>query len=164
PRSLASDQDVQQDDRGSLAPMKLTLAAVVVALLLPAAAGASPNIRYGIQDDAFLPTGPPPEPSLRTLDAPGGGPLPHMVHRREVAPDKPRHPTNPGDKAYDWSGPDAMLGALHAHGMSVLVTLYRAPAWANGGKGSNVAPTGKYALADFAIAVAKRYPWVRLWE
>ena len=28
----------------------------------------------------------------------------------------------------------------------------------------NAVPTSKYALAAFAAAVAKRYPWLRLWE
>ena len=144
--------------------MKLVLAAAVVALLVPAAAGASPYIRYGVQDDAYLATGPSLEPSLQTLDELGVGLVRYMVNWRQIAPVKPRHQTNPGDPAYDWSSTDAVLGALHAHKIQVLVTLYRTPAWANGGKGANVAPTGRYALANFAIAVAKRYPWLRLWE
>ena len=144
--------------------MKLALAVVVVALLLPAAAGASTSIRYGVQDDAYLSAGPSLEPSLQTLDELGVGLVRYMVNWRQIAPVKPRHPTNPGDKAYDWSGTDATLGALHAHKIQVLVTLFRTPAWANGGKGAVVAPTGRYALADFAIAVAKRYPWLRMWE
>jgi len=145
--------------------MRLALAAAVVAaLLLPVAAGASPYARYGVQDDAYLGSGPSLEPSLQTLDELGVGLVRYMLNWRQIAPVKPRHQTNPGDKAYDWSSTDAILGGLHAHGIQVLVTLYRAPAWANGGKGSNVAPTGKYALADFAVAVAKRYPWLRLWE
>ena len=146
--------------------MKLAFAAAVVAvvLLMPAAAGASPFARYGVQDDAFLGAGPSLEPSLQTLDELGVGLVRYMVNWRQVAPVKPRHQTNPGEKAYDWSSTDAVLGALHAHKIGVLVTLYRTPGWANGRRGSNVAPTGKYALANFAIAVAKRYPWVRLWE
>ena len=144
--------------------MKLALAVVVVALLLPAAAGASTSIRYGVQDDAYLSAGPSLEPSLQTLDELGVGLVRYMVNWRQIAPVKPRHPTSPGDKAYDWSGTDATLGALHAHKIQVLVTLFRTPAWANGGKGAVVAPTGRYALADFAIAVAKRYPWLRMWE
>jgi len=145
--------------------MKLALAAaVVVSLLVPAAAGASPYVRYGVQDDAYLGTGSSLEPSIQTLDELGVGLVRYLVNWRQIAPKKPRHQTNPGDKAYDWSSTDAVLGALHARHIQVLVTLYRTPTWANGGRGSNVAPTGKYALANFATAVAKRYPWVRLWE
>ena len=144
--------------------MRLAFAAVAVALLLPASAGASAYVRYGVQDDAYLATGASLEPSLQTLDELGVGLVRYMVNWRQVAPVKPRHPTSPGDRAYDWSSTDAVLGALHAHRIQVLVTLYRTPAWANGRKGSNVAPAGKYALADFAIAVAKRYPWLHMWE
>jgi hypothetical protein len=144
--------------------MKLTFAAVLLALLLPAAASASPSVRYGVQDDAYLGAGPSLEPSLQTLDELGVGLVRYMLNWRQIAAVKPKHQTNPGDPAYDWSTTDAILGALHAHGIQVLVTLYRAPAWANGGKGSNVAPTGNTTLANFAAAVAKRYPWIRLWE
>jgi hypothetical protein len=46
----------------------------------------------------------------------------------------------------------------------VLATLYGTPAWANGGRAANAMPTSKYSLAAFALAVAKRYPWLRMWE
>lgn len=144
--------------------MKLALALALVVLLLPAAASASPSVRFGIQDDAYLATGPSLEPSLQTLDQLGVGLVRYLVNWREIAPVEPKQPASPGDPAYDWSTTDAVLGALHAHGIDVLVTLYRSPAWANGGKGSATAPTSKYALASFAAAVAKRYPWLRLWE
>ncbi|HSC51585.1 MAG TPA: hypothetical protein VLD16_15090, partial [Gaiellaceae bacterium] len=36
--------------------------------------------------------------------------------------------------------------------------------WANGGFAANVAPRSKWSLAAFALAVAKRYPWIRMWE
>jgi hypothetical protein len=144
--------------------MKVALALSLVALLVPAAATASPSARFGIQDDAYLAPGPSLEPSLQTLDQLGVGLVRYLVNWRAIAPREPRQPASPGDRAYDWTTTDAVLGALHAHGIEVLVTLYRTPAWANGGKGSAVAPTGKYALASFAAAVAKRYPWLRRWE
>ena len=144
--------------------MKLALALTVVALLVPAAATASPSVRFGIQDDAYLSTGPSLEPSLQTLDQLGVGLVRYLLNWRAIAPRKPKHPTSPGDPAYDWTITDAVLGALHAHGIDVLATLYRTPAWANGGKGPAVAPTSTSAFASFAAAVAKRYPWLRLWE
>ena len=143
--------------------MKLVLAAAVL-LLLPAAASASPSVRFGVEDDAYLASGPSLEPGLQTLDELGVGLVRYMVNWRQVAPTKPRHPANPGDPAYDWSSTDTILGALHAHGVDVLLTLVRTPAWANGGHGQNAAPTSKYTLASFAGAVATRYPWVHLWE
>ena len=144
--------------------MKLLLATAAVALLATATASASPSIRFGVQDDAYLSTEASLEPDLLTLDQLGVGLVRYMVNWRQVAPTKPRHPANPGDKAYDWTAVDATLGALHARGITVLATLVRTPAWANGELAQNAAPTGRYALADFAMAVAKRYPWLRLWE
>jgi hypothetical protein len=86
------------------------------------------------------------------------------VNWRQVAPRKPRHPANPGDPAYDWSEVDATLGALHARRITVLATLVRTPAWASLARTPRAVPMSKYALAAFAAAVAKRYPWLRLWE
>ena len=57
-----------------------------------------------------------------------------------------------------------MLNGLHAHKIAVIVTLYGTPAWANGGRGPNGVPTSKYSLSAFALAVAERYPWLRMWE
>jgi hypothetical protein len=140
----------------------LTVAAV--SLIVPATSAASSYIRYGVQDDAYLSAGPPLETRLGTLDDLGAKLVRYMVNWRQVAPTKPRHPADPADPAYDWTNTDAVMQGLHVHGISVLVTLYRAPAWANGGRSSNGVPTSKYSLAAFAVAVAKRYPWVRLWE
>src|SRR3954466_8222413 len=151
-------------DRCHNSDMRLALATVAAALLVTGTASASPFIRYGVQDDAYLSAGPSLEPNLQTLDQLGVGVVRYMVNWRQVAPTEPRHPTNPGDKAYDWTGADATLGALHARAITVLATLVRTPGWANGGLPQNAMPTSKYALTDFAIAVAKRYPWLRLWE
>ena len=144
--------------------MKLTLAVLVLALAVTAGASASPFVKFGLQDDAYLSSGASLEPGLQTLDQLGVGLVRYMVNWRQVATRKPRHPANPGDPAYDWTAVDATLGALHAHGITVLATLVRTPAWANGELGQNAVPTSKYSLAAFAAAVAKRYPWLRLWE
>jgi hypothetical protein len=149
-------------------PLKLAalaaLTAAALTLLLPAGSPASPYARFGIQDDAYLTPGPTLEPRIGTLDELGATLVRSMVSWRQVAPTKPRHPADPADPAYRWTNLDATLGALHAHGITVLLTLYRAPSWANGGLSSSGVPTSKYSLAAFAVAVAKRYPWVRLWE
>ena len=144
--------------------VKLALATLAAALLVSSTASASPFVKFGVEDDAYLSPGPSLEPNLLTLDQLGVGLVRYFVNWRQVAPAKPRRPANPGDKAYDWTAADATLGALHARGITVLATLVRTPAWANGGLAQSAAPTSKYALAAFAVAVAKRYPWLRLWE
>jgi hypothetical protein len=144
--------------------MRLLLATIAAALLVTGTASASPFVKFGIQDDAYLAPGPSLEPNLQTVDELGVGLVRYIVNWRQIAPRKPRHPASPGDPAYDWTTADATLGALYARGITVLATVVRTPAWANGGLGQNVPPTSRYSLAAFTVAVAKRYPWLHLWE
>jgi hypothetical protein len=44
-----------------------------------------------------------------------------------------------------------------------MLTLYTTPAWANGGKPINYAPTSGATFAAFARKAALRYPWVKRW-
>ena len=92
-----------------------------------------------------------------------------------VARSKPAHPADPADPAYDWSLYDRTVDYAQQYGMSVLFSIYGTPGWANGGKGTNVAPTKGLDLRNFAYAAATRYsgtfegedgrllPAVRLW-
>ena len=140
--------------------IKLTLAAALVTSVVTSAfpwvSTASPSIRYGIQDGAYFSAGPSLELRLGTLDQLGARLVRHMLSWRDIAPTKPRHPALPSDPAYRWAATDQVLGALHAHGTTVLVAFYRVPSWANGGRSSSVVPNDRHALANFAVAVAKR--------
>jgi hypothetical protein len=134
-------------------------------LALPGAATASPGIRFGIQDDAWLGgRGPALESRLEVLDRLGPDVVRYTLRWERVARKRPSRAANPRDKAYDWSGPDAVLRGLRKHHIAALVTLYGSPRWANGRRGPNVVPRNKWTLASFATAAAKRYPWVRMWE
>jgi hypothetical protein len=81
----------------------------------------------------------------------------------EVAPTKPHKQTNHLDPAYRWDAPDVLLLGLRRWRITPVVTLVGTPHWANGGRAPNVAPTNRNPYANFAIAVATRYPWVRRW-
>jgi polysaccharide biosynthesis protein PslG len=146
------------------AALLTALAATALALSLPTESPASSYVRFGVQDDSFLAGTKSLENRLELLDRLGVKLVRYTVDWRQVATRKPRRALNPGDPAYDWSHTDSVLRGLHRHRIAVLVTLYGAPAWANGGAGPNVVPRSKYALAAFAGAVARRYPWIRLWE
>ena len=139
-------------------------AATAATAFLAASATASPNVRYGVQDGAYLAPGPRLEERVATLDRLGAKLVRYLINWRQIAPRKPRHPANPGDPAYDWSSADAVLGALHAHRIAVLATLYRTPTWASARRRPRDVPKSSSSLAGFALAVARRYPWVRLWE
>jgi hypothetical protein len=135
---------------------------VVLALLAFAAApaSASPNARFGIQDDAWLLYGPGSlDQRLTTLQGLGVGVVRVTLRWDKVAPTKPASPRAP--EAYDWGLYGDVLDALHARGMTALVTLYGSPPWANGGQRENRLPTSGFG--DFATAAAVRFPWVRLW-
>ena len=141
----------------------LVLVLGLLALAAPASAAAAPGISFGIQDDAWLHAA-PLDARLATLDRLGPDVVRVTLRWDQVARKKPARATNPNDKAYDWSGNDAILDALRRHHIAALVTLYGAPKWANGGHAPNFAPRSKWTFSAFAVAAAKRYPWVRMWE
>ncbi len=133
-------------------------------LTAPSGSSASPYIRYGVQDDAYLGGGQSLEPNLKTLDRLGVKLVRFTINWRQVARKKPLRAGNPGDPAYDWSKTDAVLKGLRKHRIAVLATLCGTPAWANGGKAANVIPRSKSSFGAFALAAAKRYPWITMWE
>jgi hypothetical protein len=135
-------------------PLAAAVAAGLALLLAPAALG-SPAVQYGIQDDAWLATGPGTlEQRLDKLDSLGVDVVRYSVRWNEV--ERARG-------SFDWTLTDAVLQGLHAHGIAPVVTLVGTPAWANGGRGPNWAPSSAATFAAFARAAAMRYPWVRDW-
>jgi Beta-galactosidase len=131
------------------------LAALFAVLILSGKASASPYIRYGVQDDAWLQYGPGTlESRLDQLQSFG-------VDVVRVTVDWSQ--TEPRRGVFDWSRPDLLLDGLHAHGIAPLVTLYGTPPWANGGRAENWAPSSAATFGAFARRIALRYPYVHLW-
>jgi hypothetical protein len=100
---------------------------------------------------------------LAKLDALGVRVVRFSVRWNEIARSKPTTPSDPSDNAYDWTATDEVLDGLHAHRIDVVVQLVGTPAWANGRRASNYAPTTATTFRDFASAAAQHYPWVRRW-
>lgn len=137
--------------------VRLTLlgAALVGALAIAAPAEASPNIRYGIQDDAWLLYGEGTlESRIETLDRLGVDLVRFMIDWSKVEARR---------GVRDWSGVDPVLNGLRAAGVRTVVTLYGTPRWANGGQSPNWAPASGSTFAAFAAAAAQRYIWVKDW-
>src|SRR5262249_17579544 len=61
------------------------------------------------------------------------------------------------------SGYGPVIEGLHKRGIETVLTLYTTPAWANGGRPINYAPTSAATFAAFARAAALHYPWVKRW-
>jgi hypothetical protein len=148
---------------GSLTAVLMT-ALVGMAFLAATAqpAGASRYMRIGIYDEAQTLYGP-----VDTTFS-----LFKQLHVQEVrlnlywggrfgvAKTRPAAATNPADPAYDWTLYDRTVFKAAQSGVHVLFSVYGTPAWANGGKGPNVAPTQATDLRNFAYAAARRYSGV----
>jgi hypothetical protein len=133
----------------------LLLISAFLVLALAPAAQASPSVRYGVQDDAWLQYGPGTlSDRVAELQSYGADVMRMTIDWRVTEP-------RPG--VYDWSRPDLLLPALHDAGIAPLVTLYGSPRWANGDRLENWAPTNGTTFAAFARAIARRYPYVHLW-
>ena len=133
----------------------LLLSFLLATLAAPAAGQASPSIRYGVQDDAWLEYGPGTlSDRLDRLDTLGVDIVRVTINWRQSEQTR---------GVYDWSRADLLLRGLHEHGIAALVTLYGTPRWANGGKSENWAPTSKSTFAGFASRIAQRYPFVHRW-
>jgi hypothetical protein len=140
------------------------LIAIGCAALTAPRAGAATGVQYGLTDDAWLLNGPGSLNSrVARLDTLGVQVVRFTIRWDQVAHVRPTTATDPADPAYVWGGSDDLLNALRAHGISVLLQLVGTPAWANGGRASNYAPTSGTTFANFATAAAHRYPWVKRW-
>jgi hypothetical protein len=149
--------------------MRLRLALITgvmcVALLASGSASASSHIQYGVQDDAWLLYGPPASPAARvqTLQRLGVDLVRLTLRWDTVAPTTPADPRNPDDPAYHWELYDSMLQRLQAAHISVLISLWGTPKWANVGQKPNYAPMDPNALGSFAYAASRKFPWITRW-
>jgi hypothetical protein len=118
---------------------RVVVLALLAAAVLAPGASASPYVRYGIQDDAWLQWGPGTlEQRLVKLNRLGVDVVRVTIDWRATEPRRGR---------YDWSTADELLNGLHAHRIAPLVTLYGSPSWANGGGTENWAPTSGSSFA-----------------
>jgi hypothetical protein len=135
----------------------LTFACALGAALVPLTASAEPRMLVGLQDD----------PSLRWRDdrqnifdvagAAHAGLVRTTVYWSRIAQRRPASATNPFDPAYRFDDLDEFVRNAGMHGMEVMLTIWGTPAWANGGKGQNYAPTRLADLTNFTRALASRY-------
>src|SRR6476660_10105409 len=75
----------------------------------------------------------------------------------QVAPVRPANAADAFDPAYEFSDLDDLIRSAAMHGITVMLTIWGTPLWANGGRPPNVAPNHMRDLEDFARAIADRY-------
>ena len=118
-------------------------------------ADAASDIRFGIQDDAWLENGPG-----RLSD--------RVATLRRIGLDVVRVTVNwydaePYAGDYDWRRSDRLLRAIHRQGLDPVVTVWGTPDWASSSGKPNVAPAHADDFEQFVEAIASRYPFVRHW-
>ena len=138
------------------------LGAWLIVAAAPAGA-AGKRLTTGLSDTAFRST----DPDLReaTFDRAvraGAGIVRVNVSWRSIAGERPEAPADPADPAYDFSALDQAVIDAADSGLAVLLTVYRAPAWAEGANRSQAVPAGAWRprasdLRAFARALADRY-------
>ncbi len=152
-------------------PMRAAPGLVVcLVLLLVAAAPASAarNLITGFDDAVYHSTDAAQrDAALQTTVDEGAGVVRIDVSWASIAgATEPANPTDPADPSYNFSQLDASVTAAHAHGLDVLLTVYHAPAWAEGPNrppvSDEVSPAGSWepdagAYGKFGQALATRY-------
>jgi cellulase (glycosyl hydrolase family 5) len=130
---------------------------LVLAAAAPASSLATARMPVGFQDD----------PSFRWRDdrltnftnakAANATIIRTTAYWSRIAPTRPANPTNPFDPAYHFEDIDELVQNATLDGMTVLITIWGTPGWANGDAGENHAPTQMSDLQNFAQALAARY-------
>jgi hypothetical protein len=145
--------------------LRQTLVALPLMALLFACLAAPADARYSRKKAIWGPTkvnGVSQFPIYRDL---GVGIYQMTLRWNEVAPRRPRRPSNPRDAAYRWPNEvDFAIRQGRRNRIRVSLMLIGTPPWANGGRSSEWAPHRPSDFSAFARAAARRYPRVRLWQ
>jgi hypothetical protein len=146
------------------------LAVAVCAALIAAAIGASTASARGLvtgftDNNIFDPSAPPSVNSKEWLDkavSTRSGIVRISVDWRNMVRARPKHPTNPGDPAYGFVRLDQAIRNATMAGLRVMLTVYRAPPWAEGANPPAGIQPGAWKpdpvqFGQFGQALARRY-------
>jgi hypothetical protein len=128
-----------------------------VAAAVPAASLAAPRMPVGFQDDPSFRWRDDRLTNLNNAVATNSTIIRTTAYWSRIATTKPADATNPGDPAYHFEDLDELVYHASLRGMTVLLTIWGTPGWANGNAGENHAPTNMSDLQDFSQALAARY-------
>jgi hypothetical protein len=140
--------------------LAFSMSSFVFVVVGTALSASVPNaVTFAISDDAAQRAFPAELSSARGI---GIGAARAYVGWADVATRRPVHPRDPSDPAYSWAQTDADMARYGAAGLAVWVAFWRTPPWASGSSDVAVWPQNAGDLGDFAYAVAKRYPQVKV--
>jgi hypothetical protein len=150
--------------RGIARAVLLAAIAVVATLAIPTGAAAKRGLATGFSDpDEYqgFDTASRPLWMQRTVDS-GAQIVRLAVQWDKIARTPPTDPVNPADPAYDFTSVDGPVRDAAAKGLTVLLTINKAPPWAEGPNRPTTAEEGTWRpdvnhLANFSQALATRY-------
>lgn len=129
----------------------------LLALAVPAAATSADRMLVGFQDDPSFRWLDTREANMTTAAQTGASIVRTTVYWNRIAPTRPAAATDPFDPAYQFDDLDEFVRSATFHGMTVMLSIWGTPGWANRNKGLNYAPTRLSDFQAFATALARRY-------
>ena len=130
---------------------------LVLAAVVPATAVGGEEVLIGFQDDPSFRWRQDRAQELMAAAQANASIVRSTVYWSKVAPTRPQNAASPLDPAYRFSDLDEFVRTAELSGMTVLLTVWGTPGWANGNRGPNYAPTKMADLRNFAQALASRY-------
>ena len=139
--------------------MRSILLAVLVLTAAAPAQALPRSMSLGLMDAAFTEA---PDPWLARAAATCADVVRVTTSWVGIAPTRPQDPTDPADPAYRWASTDRAVDYVRAAGLTPILSLTGAPAWATGaGRPAGVEPAAwrpdASAYGQFAVALARRY-------
>ncbi len=115
------------------------------------------RLLIGFQDDASLRWAEDRAVALDRAREAGAGVIRTIVVWERTAPVRPADPTDPFEASYRLDDLDELARNAQERGIELLISIWGAPQWANGGEEPNRPPLDPDDLEEFAQALADRY-------
>jgi hypothetical protein len=130
---------------------------LVLAAAVPATSLAYPRMPVGFQDDPSFRWREDRVTNFNNAAATGATIIRTTAYWSRIAPERPAAATDPFDSAYHFEDIDELVRNAAFRGMTVLLTIWGTPGWANNNQGENHAPSNMSDLQAFSQALAARY-------
>jgi hypothetical protein len=148
--------------KGSATPPRLVGALAAVILAIAAATTAAPShaarpMLVGFQDDPGFRWSPDRTAMLAAASRAHATIVRATAYWYQIAPVRPVNPLDPFDPAYHFADIDDLVRNAQLQGMTVMLTIWGTPSWANNDAGINHAPDHLSDVYAFSRAIADRY-------
>jgi hypothetical protein len=130
---------------------------LLLAAAAPATSLAYPRMPVGFQDDPSFRWREDRVTNFNNAVATDATIIRSTAYWSRIAPTRPAVATDPFDPAYHFEDIDELARNAAFRGMTLLLTIWGTPGWANSNQGDNHAPSSMSDLQAFSQALAARY-------